>query len=95
MVRGLAPSLSTADQAAVRVLAPWASRSLQDVVTDFAARCTPNAKLAPTSVSRRATEIMDMQEQIGPEVLDCIEAQYPDWVNDLAQSVWDNVGGWG
>jgi len=35
---------------------------------------------------------MDMQEQIGPEVLDCIEEHYPDWVNDLAQSVWDNVG---
>lgn len=95
MVRGLAPSLSTADQAAVRVLAPWACRSLQSVVTDFAARCTPSAKLTPTSVSRRAREIMDMQEQIGPEVLDCIEDACPDWVNNLAQSVWDKVGGWG
>lgn len=95
MVRGLAPSLSAADQTAVRVLAPWACRSLQDVVTDVAARCKAKAPLAPTSVSRRAREIMDMQEQIGPEVLDCIEEQYPDWVNDLAQGVWDSVGGWG
>ncbi len=94
MVRGLAPALSIADQAAVHVLAPWACRSLQEVVTDFAARCMSDAKLTPTSVSRRAREIMDMQEQIGPEVLDSIEEQYPDWVNDLAQSVWDDVGGW-
>ena len=94
MVRGLAPSLSAADQVAVRVLAPWACRSLQDVVTDFAVRCTPNAKLAPTSVSRRAREIIDMQEQIGRDVLDCIEERYPDWINDLAQSVWNEVGGW-
>ena len=94
MVRGLAPSLSAADQTAVRLLAPWACRPLQLVVTDFAARCAPNAKLIPTSVSRRAREIIDMQEQIGRDVLDHIEEQYPDWVNDLAQSVWDEVGGW-
>jgi len=94
MVRGLAPSLSVADQAAVRVLAPWACRPLQDVVKDFAARCASNTNLAPTSVSRRASEITDMQEQIGRDVLDCIEERHPDWVNDLAQTVWNEVGGW-
>jgi hypothetical protein len=94
MVRGLAPSLSKADQQAVRILAPWASRSLQDVVKDFAARCGTTNPVVPFSVSRRAKEIIDMQEQIGHDVLDCIEEQYPDWVNDLAQDVWDKVGGW-
>ena len=33
-------------------------------------------------------------EQIGVDVLDNIEEQYPDWVNDLAQEVWRDVGGW-
>jgi hypothetical protein len=50
--------------------------------------------LVPASVSRRAKEIIDMQEQIGQDALDCIEEQHPDWVNDLAQDVWDKVGGW-
>ena len=94
MVRGFATSLSKADQQAVRLLAPWACRSLQTVVTEFAVRCGSAGLLVPASVSRRAKEIIDMQEQIGQDVLDCIEEQHPDWVNDLAQDVWDTVGGW-
>jgi hypothetical protein len=94
MVRGLTPSLSKADQEAVRLLVPWACRPLQKVVTEFAARCQADGMMVPASVSRRAKEIIDMQEQIGQEMLDCIEEQHPDWVNDLAQDVWDKVGGW-
>lgn len=94
MIRGLAPSLSKADREAVRILAPWACRPLQKVVTEFAARCGADGSPVPASVSRRAKEIIDMQEQIGQDVLDCIEEQQPDWVNDLAQDVWDKVGGW-
>lgn len=94
LVRGLAPSLSEVDQQAVRVLAPWACRPLQTVVKEFAIRCDADGVLIPASVSRRAKEIIDMQEQIGHDVLDSIEEQYPDWVNELAQDVWDSVGGW-
>jgi hypothetical protein len=61
------------------------------VVTDFAARCARDATLNPTSVSRRAKEIVDMQEQIGHDVMDYIEAEYPDWVNELAQSAWTRL----
>ena len=32
---------------------------------------------------------------VGQDVMDCIEEQYPDWVNELAQSEWEKVGGWG
>ena len=35
-----------------------------------------------------------MQEQIDQDILDVIEEEYPDWVNDLAQEVWTEVGGW-
>ena len=30
-----------------------------------------------------------MQEQIGQEVLDCLEERCLDWANELAQNVWD------
>ena len=64
MVRGFAPSLSSTDRDAVRILAPWACRPLQEVVGDFAQRCNGDAT-SPITVSRRAREILDMQEQIG------------------------------
>ena len=35
-----------------------------------------------------------MQEQIGSDILDMLEAQYPEWLNDLAQTEWERLGGW-
>jgi hypothetical protein len=81
------------DRVAVRALGQWACRSLQEVVTDFAGRLSTNG-VPPVAVSRRAREVLDMQEQIGPEVLDALEDRFPDWVNEVAQDVWDTVGGW-
>jgi hypothetical protein len=93
--RGFGRSLTTADEDAVNLLAPWACRSLQDVVRDVASRCTSDAKAsAPVSVARKAKEVIEMQEQIGKDILDNIEEQYSDWVNDLAQDVWTETGGW-
>jgi hypothetical protein len=93
--RGFGSSLSRADEEAIIDLAPWACRSLQGVVRDLASRCGPEGRPATTaSVARRSKEAIDMQEQIGRDILDVIEEKYPDWVNDLAQEVWAEVGGW-
>jgi hypothetical protein len=92
LTRGFGECLSGADEEAVRELAPWACRSLQAVVQDVALRCTEGHAVV-TSISRRAKEVIDMQEQIGRDILDAIEEKYPDWVNDLAQDVWTEVGG--
>ncbi len=96
MARGFgADVLRKADQDAVHLLAPWACRSLQSVVQDVASRCSNDWKNPITaSVSRRAKEVIEMQEQIGKDILDSIEDRHPDWVNDLAQEVWTDVGGW-
>lgn len=94
VVRGAAPSLSEADQEAVRGLAPWACRSLQDVMSDVVRRFSADGVLSPASVSRRAKEVIEMQEQIGGDVLDDLEEADPDWVDNLAQAVWQEVGGW-
>ena len=95
MSRGFGTHLSKADREAVFQLAPWACRSLQMVVQDVALRCGSHTIAAlPTSMARHAKEVIDMQEQIGPDLLDSIEEQHPDWVNDLAQEVWVETGGW-
>jgi hypothetical protein len=95
LARGFHARLSNADQEAIRELAPWACRSLQSVVQDVASRCGRDGRSKTVaSVARRAKEVIEMQEQIGQDILDSIEEQYPDWVNNLAQDVWTEVGGW-
>jgi hypothetical protein len=87
--------LSGADKEAICRLAPWACRSLQAVIQDLASRCSTNGRRTINApIARRAKEVVEMQEQIGKDMLDSIEEQYPDWVNDLAQEVWTEVGGW-
>jgi hypothetical protein len=92
--RGFGRSISDLDRKAVTLLCPWACRPLQAVVWDVATRCKNEAVPAPISVMHRAKEVVDMQEQIGMDVLDLLEEQHPDWVNILAQDIWTEVGGW-
>jgi hypothetical protein len=95
LARGFSARLSSADREAISELAPWACRSLQSVLQDVASRCDIGRRSTTAgSVSRRAKEVIEMQEQMGQDILDSIEEQYPDWVNDLAQEVWTEVGGW-
>ncbi len=95
LARGLCVGLSDAEEAAIRELVPWGCRPLQAVLQDIASRCSPGGlSSVHASVLRRAKEVIDMQEQIGTDILDAIEDVYPDWVNDLAQEVWTDVGGW-
>ena len=91
--RGFVGGLTTLDQEAVCKLSPWACRPLQSVVKDLADRCFLSSN-SPMSVTRKAKEVIDMQEQIGPEILDNIDEEYPDWINILAQDIWDETGGW-
>jgi hypothetical protein len=37
---------------------------------------------------------MDIQEQIGADVTDYLEEEYPDWINELADDTWIEVNGW-
>ena len=94
LARGFDTGLSNVDKEAICRFAPWACRSLQAVAQDFALRCGTDGCTIKTSLARRAKEVADMQEQIGKNILDSIDEKYPDWVNDLAQEVWTEVGGW-
>lgn len=94
MIRGLTPSLSRSEREAVAYLVPWASRSVQRVMKDFADRCGAAGRLIPSSVERQAKELIDLQEQVGRDVLDSLEEHRPDWVNDIAEALWEETGGW-
>jgi hypothetical protein len=94
--RGLARGLSVAEMRAIRVLTPWASRALQDAVAELAKRVADQAAGGgPVPVlSRRVSELLDIQEQLGVEVLDSLDDQWPDWADNLADETWKEVGGW-
>jgi hypothetical protein len=96
VARGFARGISKPDYDAVMLLCPWACRSLQTVVWDVATRCREDNGLSSAliSVQRRAKETIDLQEQIGMDVLDELEDQHADWVNNLAHDIWAEVGGW-
>lgn len=94
--RGIVRNLSTADEDVIRFRVPWAFRSLQTAVADLAQRVADqSAGRAPAMVlNRRVSELLDVQEQLGIDVLDSLDESWPDWLDDIAQETWNEVGGW-
>jgi hypothetical protein len=50
-------------------------------------RCGPNA-------NRHAREVLDIQDSIGSDVLDFLAEIDPDWIDEVANETWHEVGGW-
>jgi hypothetical protein len=93
--RGVVTNLTVADEEAIQYRAPWAFRTLQTAVGELAQRVADQSKGGPVpELSRRVSELLDMQEQIGVEMLDSLDDGWPDWVDDLADETWREVGGW-
>jgi hypothetical protein len=94
--RGLVSNLNAPDQDAIRFRAPWAFRALQAAVSELAHRVgeqTSGGSPVPV-LGRRVSELLDIQEQLGAEMLDSLDERWPDWVDDLAHETWIEVGGW-
>ena len=92
---GAVDNLSQHDQDAIRYRVPWASRSLQVAVSELAQRVSGQSSGMHVPVlDRRISELLDIQEQLGVEVLDNLDDRWPDWVDDLANETWQEVGGW-
>lgn len=93
--RGAVDHLSQPDQDAIRYRAPWAFRALQVAVSELAQRVFSQSSGAHVPVlDRRISELLDIQEQLGLEVLDNLDDRWPDWVDDVANETWHEVGGW-
>jgi hypothetical protein len=96
VARGASRCLREFEEEAVINLLPWACRPLQKVVKDLSEwshEKGESGRCGPGSV-RTAKTVMALQEQIGPDVLDYLDEEYPEWVSDLANETWSEVGGW-
>jgi len=96
IARGAHCCLKVRESDAIRAHVPWACRSLQEVLSELsgwgngsAAQncCGPNA-------TRRGRETLAIQEELGLDVTDYLAEINPDWIDDIANATWDEVGGW-
>lgn len=94
--RGVVGNLSLSDEDAIRYRTPWAFRTLQTAISELVQRVGAQAAGgAPVaSLGRRVSEVLDIQEQLGAEMLASLDDRWPDWVDDLAHETWTEVGGW-
>jgi len=96
VARCAAACLSAADCDAVRDRVFWSCRSLQSVVRELSdwTNGTVTRNRCGPSILRYAKEAMDIQEQIGANVLDYLDEHFPEWIDELADETWHEVGGW-
>lgn len=94
--RGASAALSESDCRAVRERVIWACRSLQTVICELGSWSTgkPDPVICGPDALRIAKEVVDIQEQIGSSVLDYLDNEYSDWIDNVAEETWAEVGGW-
>ncbi len=92
VIRGGAVLLSDADHQAVNSVLPEGFRSLQASVADLARHTGDQKRII--DARRRVAEIIDIQEQIGAQMLDYLDEMQADWLEELAELTWKEVGGW-
>lgn len=96
VARGAAVWLSPTDCVAVRDLARWSCRPLQRVIKELALwsdGADETVRCGSTAL-RAAKAATDLQEQIGSEVLDYLDEHFPDWIDEIAEETWHELGGW-
>jgi len=97
VARGLAIQLTEAERDVVIERVPWGCRPLQRVLRELHDWSSPSVSArvrCGPSATYVAKEILDVQEQLGPDVMDCLDEVFPDWLDDAAEHVWQEVGGW-
>lgn len=96
VARGAGECLSPADCEAVKHKLPWACRPLQSVLKElgcWASGSTEPSRCGPTA-GRHAREVLAIQEEIGANVSDYLAEVNPDWIDEVANDTWNEVGGW-
>jgi hypothetical protein len=94
VARGGASVLSGADCSAIKDLLPRGFRSLQDSIGDLARRTAQLERSNSTVAPHWSGEIVDIQEQIGAEMFDYLDKMQMDWLDELAEVAWAEIGGW-
>jgi hypothetical protein len=92
VARGAALRLSRADCEVVRTRVCWACRSLQSALVELADVCNGRTTGCSNGVAKRASRaVVDVQEQIGSDVLQCLDDRYPDWLDEVAEETWREI----
>jgi hypothetical protein len=96
VARGAGECLKPAELDAVKYEVAWACRPLQAVLTELSAwgNGTTNPSRCGPTASRHAREILDIQEELGSDVMDHLAEADPDWIDEIANDTWNEVGGW-
>jgi len=96
VARGAAGELTDAEIDAIRFELRWACRPLQAVLADLASWSSgvPGPTKCGPRAGQFAAEIMDIQEQLGADVHEQLGEHYPDWIDQIAELTWKEVGGW-
>jgi hypothetical protein len=93
---GGAALLNRSSRLAVENLVPWGFRPLQDAIAQLADWCGGSYDEVKRSLALNisARELVDAQEQIGADIFDHLDNQFPGWIDDLAETTWVELGGW-
>lgn len=96
VIRHGAGLFKDADRRAVRDILPLGFRPLQRIIGDLAEWCERQSERCKCGEAGRlfAKAIVDLQEQIGGAISDCLDEGYPDWLDNLAEDTWREIGGW-
>jgi hypothetical protein len=95
VARGGAAVIRPVDCEMVKTRVAWACRSLQSAVTELADFCSGRPGLSNKGVAARASRaVADAQEQIGADLQAFLDEHFPDWVDDVAEETWREIGGW-
>jgi hypothetical protein len=95
VARGAASRLRATECSVVKSQVKWACRSLQTALCELSDQCRGQASILNNGMAKRASRaVIDLQEEIGTEVLEILEERYPDWLDDVAEETWREVGGW-
>jgi hypothetical protein len=95
-IRSGAIALKPADWRAIESVLPLGFRPLQRVIGDLAEWCDVQPAHCRCGNAGRqfAKEVVDIQELIGRDMFDCLDDAHPDWIDELAEATWRDVGGW-
>jgi hypothetical protein len=91
VVRGGASVLSAGECRAIKDVLPRGFRSLQESISDLANQIKDRKGI---DAHHWIAEIVDVQEQIGAVMFDYLDDVQADWLNELAEVTWREVGGW-
>lgn len=95
VARGSGCSLSDHDRSAVRSLGAWACRPLQQAISElYHWTAGSNQMGCGPGAANHAHAVLALQEQVGTEVTDCLADSHPEWLDETAGALWDEVGGW-